>query len=519
MADEEIQGQDQQENDAIEETEEAAEQSLEDKLKEKVDVRVEEIGSLRKKMTVTVPGDLIAEQLDGQYDELRREAQVPGFRRGRAPRRLLEKRFGEEVTETLTQQVVATAYSVAIEKSDLKVLGDPMVWVKEKDAESETLLPAEEAIPKIELPEEGDLSYSVEIEVRPEFDLPNLEGIPVKKPKIEVTDENIDKQIDYIRGMRATFEPVPEGPVEKDDVVYADVKMTSDGTVLKEQPELRFNARSQTIDGVQLENLGDVLAGAKVGDVKTTSGEIPDTFYKVEFRGKKADFEFTVRKIERQVLPEMNEEFVKSLGAESQDQLREWVKSDLEGRIGQEQQRAMRDQVYQYLLEHADFELPERLSETQTERVIVRRMLEMYQQGVPPTEVQKLMDEVRTSAKQDVANDLKLVLVMEKLSEEFETEVTEEEMNGRIAMIAQMRGQRFDRVRDELIQGQGVQNLYVQVRDEKIIGKLLEKAEVAEADPEELAKEQEAKKSKAKKSTKKKDEAGKSSEGDESEST
>jgi len=513
MVDDEVQDQLNEENEGAEaaESEEEKELSSEEKLKEAIDVRVEDAGALRKKVTVTVPRETIDERLDEQYTELRTGAVVPGFRRGRAPRRLLEKRFGTEVGETLSQQLVSSSYLAAIEKSDLKVIGEPMVCIKED--ETETLLDVAEAIPKIELPAEGDLSFSCEVEISPEFDLPELDGIPVEKPVVEITDAEVNEQIDRFRQIRGTFETLPDGQIQEDDAVIADVKMTSGDTVLKEQEAVRLAARGQVVDGVSLEKLGEVLKGSKAGDVCKTSGELGDDYVKVEFRGKQADFEFKIREVQRLNMPELNEEFVTSLGFETEKDLREYVQNDLESRVDQEVQRSMASQVRQYLLDKMSFDLPERLSERQTGRVAGQRMLSLLRQGVPPAEADKLMDEVKTSAKEDVARDLKLFFIMEKLSEDIEVEVTEGEINSQIATIAHNQNARFDRVRDQLVKEGGLQNLYVQIRDEKIVAQLLEKAKVSDAKAKDEGKDEgkakepdESKETSAKKSADKKTE-------------
>ncbi len=505
MADEDLQNprvdEDEEVVDEAPDTEEAGkegeEKSLEEQIKDAVDVQVEDIGSLRKKLTITVPRDSLDEQINKQYDELRREAQVPGFRRGRAPRRLLEKRFGGEVSDTLVQQLVSAGYSAALDKASLKAIGDPLVWAREKGAKTDSLMSAEKAIALIELPDDAPLVFSCEVEIRPEFELPDLKAMTLKKPIITISDQDVEQYVERVRAMRGSWQPVLDGTVQVDDVIHADVKMTSGETVLKEQDNVRIPVRPQTVDGVVIENLGEILAGAKVGDVRTTSGTISDDYYKVEFRGQPVNFEFTIHRIERLNLPELNDEFVQGLGFDSVAELREWSRKDLESRLHEQIQRALAGQVCQYLLDHTSFDLPQRLSERQADRVAMRRMIDLYQQGIPPAEVEKLMDEVRTSAKTDVARDLKLSLIMEKLDEEFKVEVGENEINGRIAAIARMQNQRFDRVRDELVKGPGLANLFVQIRDEKIISRLIDQANIVEEDKTQIA-DKETKNEKAK---------------------
>lgn len=482
LVDEELEPQEADGAVAGEEGEEKAEPELKDRLKEVIEVQVEEVGTLRKKLTITVPRGTIDEQSNEQYGELKREALVPGFRKGRAPRRLLEKRFGSEVQETLVQQLVLSGYLAATEKTDLKVLGDPLVWATEKGAQTPTLVDPQKAIELITIPDDGPLTFSCEVEVRPEFELPELEGIPVTKRVLEIKEEDVAAEVDRLRKLCGTHEDV-EGPVQTDDVVVADLKMTCEGAVLKEQAEVRIAARAQMVDGVVLEKLGEALVGAKVEDVRVVSGRIPDSYVKAECRGKQADFEFKVRQIQRLSVPSM-EDVVTRLGFESEQEIRDYVKKDMESRLGEMVRRDMGAQVYQYLLDNTSFDLPGGLSERQVAQVVMRRMIDLYAQGVPQDEVQKQLDEMKTKVREDVVRELKLAFIMEKVAEQCEVEVAEGEINAQIAAIAQRQNQRFDRVRDHLAREGAIANLYIRIRDHKIVEQLIEKAKVTEETPE-----------------------------------
>ena len=238
MAEEDTKGQvvDDADTEAAEpasETEDKEKSELE-KLKEEIEVAVEDVGTLRKKLTITIRRESIDRRLDEQYDELSHDATVPGFRRGRAPRRLIEKRFGHDVGDQICTQIVGQAYLAATEKENLKPLGDPQVWVKpkpKKGEEGETaeeMVSVQEAIDLIELPTEGSLSFACEVEIRPEFDLPKLEGIELKKPKVSITDEDVSEQINRLRSMRGSWEPVPEGAIEVDLYLMEMFRIVSD---------------------------------------------------------------------------------------------------------------------------------------------------------------------------------------------------------------------------------------------------------------------------------------------------
>lgn len=489
MADEELNSQESQvEGEAAASEEVTEEKAAHDKLKESLDVVVEDLGALRKKVTVTVPREFIKERMEKQFGDLSRDAVVPGFRKGRAPRRLLEKRFGTEVSDTITSELLGTGYLAAVEKVDLKVLGDPLIYCKPKKAEKpgeepvEKLMAVREAFDNMSLPDDGPFTFACEVEVQPQFEMPGLDGIPVERPKVEVSDEDVEQQIKRFLGMRGTWEPTPDGKVQADDRVTVALKMTCDGKVVHEWDAAALAARAQVIEGVALPNLGDVLAGAAAGDVRKATGTVPDDSDHADLRGKTAEFEFTVKDVSRMKLPELTAELVSPMGFDGVEEFRTYIRNDMQAGVSGVIQRGMRQQVYKYLLEQTKMDIPARLSDRQASRVVMRRMVDLYRQGVPEAEVAKQMDELKMTAKEEAARELKLGFIMEKIAEDLKPEVTEDEVNGQIAMIAQRQNRRFDRVRDELIRNESIDSLYAQIRDEKIVDTLLEKAKVTETE-------------------------------------
>lgn len=466
-----------------------AEESPEDPkaaLAKVIKVKVKDAGVLRKALNITVPRESIDKELDKEYKELINEAIVPGFRRGRAPRRLIEKRFGGEVGAQVQTRIVSNAYLAAVEKEELKVLGDPMLWVADPKTESkgaaqEKLVDMPTYLQQVKLPAEGEFELRCEVEVKPEFELPGLDGVQVEKPKLTITDEDIDVQVDRIRARRGQWIPQPDGKVQKDDMLICDMKMSVGGKEIKHQENMQMAARSQLIDGVTFEDLGEKVNGAKIGDVKKLEGELPEDYEVQELRGKKATFEFTINDIKRLHLPEFDKEYLAAQGFDSQKEFRDWVREQMESELDQEIKRGMRNQVRKYLLDSTKLDLPEGLSSRTIARAVVRRMIDLQRQGVPMAEIEKHADELKTSASDAAINDLKLHFILEDISEKLEIEVTEEEINGQIAGIAQMYNRRFDRVRDELMKNNGIESLYLQIRDDKCIDQILEKAKVVDA--------------------------------------
>jgi len=483
-----------EEREAPEELDE--EQEAKEALKKAMKVDVADIGVLRKSVTITLPRDYLDGQLDKDYKELISEAIVPGFRRGRAPRRLVEKRFGREVGEQVLTRVLPNAYLAAMEMKDLKTLGDPFVWVKVKEkkapgeeeaAEKEKLLDMPTALTHIKVPEEGDLTLRCEVEVKPEFELPSIEAVAIEKPDMTVTDDDVTAFIDRMLSLRGNWVPVPDEAVGSDDLLVCDLTMSVDGKPVKTAENLQIGVRPQRIEGVVFEDFEEKVKDGRLGETRSLEGELPSDYEVEDLRGKKARFALKINEIKRLEVPEMDEAFISAQGFDSEEEYRAFVRQRLEGRLSEEVRDAMRRQVREYLLNSTKLDLPEGASTRQTERAVLRKMVELQRQGYPAAEIAKRVDELRTIAREEAAAQLKLHFILEEIAEKLEIEVSEEEINSQIASIAASYNRRFDRVRDELARNNGLESLYFEIRDEKCVDKILETAKVTEAKVERKA--------------------------------
>jgi trigger factor len=464
----------------MERAEEQAEK-LREELKEKVQVEIEDVGTLRKKLAITVPAEVITQELERNFNELRSDAIVPGFRKGHAPIQLVQKRFGADVRESLTTTILGQSFFAATETNELEVLGDPLFNIAAD--EGEKLMELDEALQHIKLPASGDFSYCCEVEIKPAFELPKLKGIKVKTPKITITDKDVKEHLLRQRKIRGRYEPLPKGPAKADDVIIAKSRLTVDGKLVKEEDNAELRVRATRLDGILLDQLDQVLTGAKPGDVRSTECEIPDDYERTDLRGKKAVFEFTIHEVKR-LKPIPVKTLVEQSGAESEAELKKFIRDDLEAERDRLIERAKREQVLDYLLGKVPMELPDQLSARQTDRAVLRQVIDLQQRGVPQSDIEAHIDELRTSAKEEVTRSLKLDFIMEKVAEQLEVSVTDEEINSEIARMARMYNQRFDRVRDNLHSRGLLTQLAEQIRQDKCIELLLGGAELQEVSAE-----------------------------------
>ncbi len=491
MADEDVTVDTQDEQRETEDQELSDEERALEELKQAVEVASEEIGTLRRRLTITVPRSIIDDRMKDQLDEVRREQTVPGFRRGRAPLRLVEKRFGREIGTELSSRMVLSSYVAVTERDNIKTVGDPMLLVtvppeKGHPGEpSERLLPPQEALEHIRLPGDGPLVYRCEVDVQPEFELPPLEGIALKRPDVRITDEDVDKELRRLLMIRGHYAPVEEGQaVQEDDLLVVDLRITAGDQTIKTEDNAQLAARDMVYDGIPLTGLGRAAVGKRAGVTVTLDAKIPEEYAEPELRNRAARVEIVIHDVKRLVVPELDEAFVQSVGCESEEELRGLLQNQMEAYLDNTIHRGLRTQVDQYLLGHTKLDIPSGISSRLTERAVVSRMIEKMQQGVSQAEIAKEMDAMRTSAAEETTDELKLAFIYEKIGEERDIVVSEEEINGVINEIARRQNMRFDRVRDELARADRLNTLHVNLRNDKIRDLLIEQANISEVSAE-----------------------------------
>ena len=472
---------------------------LKQSLKEKVQAKINDVGTLRKEMTVTVPAEVIQDHFNHNYNEIRTDVMLPGFRKGRAPKNLLRRRFGKDVSQSLKTSIIGQSFATAAENNNLTVLGDPLFRIQ-KDNEVK-LVEFAEAFAAIELPENADFVYSCEFEIKPAFEIPELKGIEVKSPIVTIDDDTIAQHIERQCKIRGKYEPVADGEgAQEEDMLLADVSLKSDGKDVKSEANVQLGIRPTRLDGIALMELGKLLDGMKLGEQRSCECTFPDDYERIDLRGKKGNFEFKVNEIKR-LIPATIEAYRESIGATDEAEMRKLVMEELEAERDRLVLQAKKQQVLDYLVASTKMDMPERLSARHTDRAVMRRVIELQQNGVPSGEIEANIDELRTSAAEAVKRGLCLEFIMEKVAEKLEVKVTIEEVNTEIARIARLYNQRFDRVRDELHSRGLLPQLAEQIRQDKCCMIMLRDAKIVEVAAE-------AKPKKEKKATKKKEAKG-----------
>ena len=431
-------------------------------------VTVEDAGAATKKVTVAIPETRIASAIADQFKELKGQAALPGFRPGRVPAKLIQKKFSKDVREQVTRTLLQESYQQAVEKNQLQVLGDP-------DFGPEA---------KLELPETGDFSYSFSVEVVPHFTLPDLGQITVKKPKISITDEHVAQALLNLREQQGVLLPVEDRGAKEGDVVAADIHVKIGDETILHQHDQQIRVRAGAVLGIQIDALVTTLEGAKVDDVRTATVTAPEAHPTEKIRGKEVSVEFKIKDLRQLELAEINEEFLQQLGFEKQEELLAALRDEMENRVKNDVQNTLRDQVAKALLEQTPMELPARLSNRQEAEIVQRRAMDLLQRGMPEAQIRENLALLKTGATEEAQRELKTLFILTKVADEHKIEVGERELNASIAAIAEQRGLRPEALKKQMQSEGSLQTLFVRLREVKTLDKILEQAKVEEVEPE-----------------------------------
>lgn len=462
-------------------------------------VSISDAGPSRKRLAIEVPAETVTEKLRESLDTLLVEAQLPGFRKGRAPRALVEKRFGPSLRDEAKRQLVAEAYRQAVEEHKLRVVGEPV----------------SEMLDQVKIEEGRPLAFEIDVEVMPEFTMPNLEGIPVRRPLADVTDQMVEEEIRKLQINEGRLESL-DAPGPGDYLTGRGIMTGQDGTVFYDingaviQVPTPDKEGKGMILGIMVEDFEKQLGLPKPGETVTIKAKGPEQHEIEGVRNADLTITFKVDRADR-IIPASVEEVLAAYGLSSEDQLRDAIRQRLHQRVQIQQQSVMRQQVAQYLIDNTEMALPERLTAGQAARALQRQRLELMYRGFEPTRIEERIAELRNASQEIAQRELKLFFILSKAAEDLNIQVTDAEMNGRIAQMAMERNMRPEALRQQIIQSNQVYGVFQQIREHKTFDAILAKANITDMPADEFNKVMaEEAKARAGSSSAKKSDAGES---------
>lgn len=409
-----------------------------------MNVTINDISETRKDVVVTVDGDEVAKEEARILKEMKKQARIPGFRPGKAPDNLMRQRYGKQLKDELKNTVMRNAYNRVLEEEGLQVYS-----VVE--------------FPEIDEPLAGqEQSLDLTVDVTPDFELPAYKGLTTSSPPTEVEDEEIDQTIDRIRRQRAEFVKVERAAEEGDYVKVSYVGKHGEHLVadmVADNPRLRAwgtvndgweEAGTEEARQFGVPAIIDALVGMQAGDRKTVAQVIPDDFSVESLRGETVSYDLEVGEVRERKLPELDEEFLKSVRAESLEDFKAQIMDELESQKKREADEARRQQILDHLAGIVEFPLPQSAVEGETQNALSRIVNQNLQQGVPQEELEKQKEQIQSSAAQTAEREVKLQIILNRIAEKEKITVENEDLSRAVYSMAIQQRQRPEDLAKEL---------------------------------------------------------------------
>jgi trigger factor len=433
-----------------------------DKEPKKLDltVKIESRSACQRHITVTIPRADIDRYFDEAYSELMDKANVPGFRAGRAPRKLVEARFRKDVSDQVKGSLLMDSMGQVTEEHELAAISEPDI-----DPVA------------IEVPEDGPMTFEFDLEVRPEFDLPQWKGLTIERPVGDFSDADVDKQLQALLAKYGRLAP-HDGPAESGDYVSCKLAFkdgdtelsSSDEEVIRIRPVLSFR------DG-KIKGFDKLMQGVTAGETRETTLKLSNDAPNQALRGKKISAVFEVHEVKKLELPKLTPAFLEQMGGfESEADLRDVILESLQRQLGYRQQQHARQQILAALTESADWQLPPDLLNRQAQRELQRSVLELRRNGFSDEQIRAHENELRQNSQQSTARALKEHFILERIAEEEEIEDPAGDYDAEIALIAAQSGESPRRVRAQLEKRNMMDVLRNQIIERKVIELILKHA-------------------------------------------
>ena len=433
-----------------------------------MNVTVETLAPCRKLLRVEVDAQAVDEAFAAVTKDFQKQASLPGFRPGKAPRELVAKKYEADIKAEAKRKLIGDAYRKAVDEKKIAAVGYP-------------------DIEEIQFGRGQALQFAATIETAPEFQMPDYKGLQVKREARSVTDADVERALELLRRQHTKFETVARA-ARPGDIAVVNYTGTCDGKPITDTAPTAKGLTEQKNFWVDigpeafLPGFAEQLAGARAGDRRAVSMDFPADFVTKELAGKKGAFDIEVVEIKEKVLPPADDAFARLYDAESPEKLRAGVRRDLENELNYSQAKAIRTQVIRGLLDRVNFDLPESAVAQETRNAVYDIVRQNTKRGVTREMIERQKEEIYSAATHNAKERVKLSFLIQRIAEKEELKVSQEEILKRAQSLAALYQIPLEKFLKDLQKRNGVPELYEQILHEKALD-LLEKSAVIEDVP------------------------------------
>ena len=427
-------------------------------------LQVEKMEKNMAKLTIEVAAEDLEKAMQNAYQKAKGRISIPGFRKGKAPRKMIEQMYGKGVfLEDAVNALIPEHYSKALAECELEIVSQPTIDITQAE-------PGKAFI------------FTAEVAVKPEVTLGDYKGVEVPKTEITVTDEDVEAELKKEQEKNSRTISVEDRAAQLNDIVTIDFEGSVDGVPFDggQATEYPLTLGSNTF----IPGFEEQLVGAKVGDDVDVKVTFPEEYQAKELAGKEAIFKCAVKKIEAKELPELDDDFAKDVSEfDTLAEYKEHVKTNLEDKKANEAKRAKEDAAVDKAIENAQMDIPEAMLMTQCRQMLDDFSRRMQSQGLSMDQYFQFtgqsMDKMMEDMKPQALKRIQTRLVLEKIAETENTQPSEEEITEEIQKMADAYKMEADKIR-EAIGEDGIEQLKKDLSVQKAVTLIADAAVEAE---------------------------------------
>jgi trigger factor len=426
-------------------------------------VTIEDLSPVEKKLAVEIPWEKVREKLEAAYRELGKGVQIRGFRKGKVPRSVLERMFARQVHQEVARELVQESFLAAAQEHNIEPVAEPVV-------EDASLKPNEA------------FKYSARIEVRGPVELTQWEGIEASRRKVAVEDTELDRALEHKRMMHTVYKPISgRTTTSASDVLIVSLKGKI-GEFPVDKPEISVDLGDPTMEQVP------GLAAALTGIPLDTQGldvtlDVPEDSPHKEIAGQKAALTVSIKDSREKVVPALDDEFAKDTGeADSLDELRTKTRGDLEKRAKEAAERDAREEVLKALVKKNPIQVAPALVERGIDTQLNRARYSLAMQGIDINKAGVDLGQMRERLREGAADEVRGQLLLEAIADKNEIQVTDTDVDQRVAEMAAAQNKPAQKLKAEMDKEGTLAGLRWRMRQEKALDLVVSRATITESE-------------------------------------
>lgn len=430
-------------------------------------VKLEDVSAVKKILHVEVPEDTVTRELDNAYKQLKKTAKVKGFRPGKTPRSVLERMFKKDVHNDVSSKLLQDSFMEALKETDLNIVGNPKIDPPQLD-------------------EKGPYKYDATVEIKPDIDKIDVKGLALKKALYQITDEEMDAQLQMLQKNLAQQIPVTEDRgVKENDFVLIDYEGFEDGKPFSETQKTE-NFTMKIGAGAISKTLDEILIGKKPGEDIEITINFPEDHFNKKLASHEIAFHVKLHEIRQEILPEIDDEFAKKLGPyETLDEVKNAITDNLKQGYEKRVEQELNEQIFQELIEKTEFELPESMIEYELSGIVdeVEKTLSYHNKSMEDEGLtrESLAEKHRETAEKKVRRHL----ILDKIIDQEELTLSDQELDAGFNEMAQAVNQPVEAIKSYYNQNQSNFDFFKHTLLEKQAIKLIiDSSTIEEIEPE-----------------------------------